>query len=43
MVAGSIFEAFKTLVDLGVSPEWVGGSAYLPCLLFEKLSVKSKK
>ncbi|MEQ9000332.1 MAG: TldD/PmbA family protein [Coleofasciculus sp. B1-GNL1-01] len=43
MVAGSIFEAFKSLVDLGVSPEWVGGSAYLPCLLFEKLSVKSKK
>jgi len=43
MVAGSIFEAFKCLVDLGVSPEWVGGSAYLPCLLFDQLSVKSNK
>lgn len=42
MVAGSIFEAFKRLVDLGASPEWVGGSAYLPCLLFDQLSVKSK-
>jgi PmbA protein len=42
MVAGSIFEAFKNLVDLGDQPEWVGGGAYLPCLLFEELGVAAR-
>ncbi|HBB35724.1 MAG TPA: TldD/PmbA family protein [Cyanobacteria bacterium UBA8803] len=42
MVAGSIFEAFKTLVDSGSSREWVGGRAYLPCLLFEQLGVAAR-
>lgn len=42
MVAGSIFEAFKNLVDLGDKPEWVGGSAYLPCLLFDQLGVAAR-
>lgn len=42
MVAGSIFEAFKNLVDLGDEPEWVGGSAYLPCLLFDQLGVAAR-
>ena len=43
MVAGSIFEAFKNLVDLGDKPEWVGGGAYLPCLLFEQLGVAARQ
>jgi PmbA protein len=43
MVAGSIFEAFQQLVDLGDRPEWVGGSAYLPSLLFEKLGVSARQ
>ncbi|MGB5962404.1 MAG: TldD/PmbA family protein [Coleofasciculaceae cyanobacterium] len=42
MVAGSIFEAFKNLVDLGDKPEWVGGGAYLPCLLFDQLGVAAR-
>ncbi len=42
MVAGSIFEAFKNLVDLGDKPEWVGSSAYLPCLLFDQLGVAAR-
>lgn len=42
MVAGSIFEAFKNLVDLGDKPKWVGGGAYLPCLLFEQLGVAAR-
>ncbi len=42
MVAGSIFEAFKNLVDLGNKPEWVGGGAYLPCLLFDRLGVAAR-
>ncbi len=43
MVAGSIFEAFKNLVDLGDKPEWVGGGAYLPCLLFGQLGVAARE
>jgi PmbA protein len=43
MVAGSIFEAFKHLVDLGDRPEWVGGGAYLPSLLFEQLGVAARQ
>jgi PmbA protein len=43
MVAGSIFEAFKNLVDLGDKPEWVGGGAYLPCLLFDQLGVAARQ
>ncbi len=43
MVAGNIFEAFKNLVDLGESLEWVGGGAYLPCLLFDQLGVASRQ
>ncbi len=43
MVAGSIFEAFKNLVDLGSDPQWVGGSAYLPSLLFQQLGVASRQ
>lgn len=42
MVAGSIFEAFKNLVDLGDQPEWVGSGAYLPCLLFDQLGVAAR-
>jgi PmbA protein len=43
MVAGSIFEAFQHLADLGDTPEWLGGRAYLPSLMFEKLSVASRQ
>lgn len=43
MVAGSIFEAFQHLVDLGDTPEWVGGRAYLPSLLFDQLGVASRQ
>lgn len=43
MVAGSIFEAFKNLVDLGDKPEWVGGGAYLPYLLFGQLGVAARE
>jgi PmbA protein len=43
MVAGSIFEAFQRLVDLGDTPEWVGGRAYLPSLMFEQLGVASRQ
>ncbi len=43
MVAGSIFEAFQNLVDLSDQPQWVGGGAYLPSLLFEKLGVSSRQ
>ena len=42
MVAGSIFEAFQQLVDLGDQPEWVGGSSYMPSLLFGKLGVAAR-
>lgn len=43
MVAGSIFEAFQHLVDLGDTAEWVGGRAYLPSLLFSQLGVASRQ
>lgn len=43
MVAGSIFEAFKNLVDLGDQPEWVGGGSFLPSLLFQQLSVAARQ
>ncbi|MBI4780240.1 MAG: TldD/PmbA family protein [Oscillatoriophycideae cyanobacterium NC_groundwater_1537_Pr4_S-0.65um_50_18] len=42
MVAGSIFEAFQHLVDLGDQPEWVGGSSYVPSLLFGNLGVAAR-
>ena len=43
MVAGSIFEAFKNLADLSSEPEWVGGGAYLPSMLFQHLGVASRQ
>ncbi|MFM9265945.1 TldD/PmbA family protein [Tychonema sp. BBK16] len=43
MVAGSIFEAFKNLVDLSSECEWVGGGAYLPSMLFQQLGVASRQ
>ncbi|MFB2969931.1 TldD/PmbA family protein [Aerosakkonema sp. BLCC-F183] len=43
MVAGNIFEAFQNLVDLSDRPEWVGGGAYLPSILFEKLGVAARQ
>jgi len=43
MVAGSIFEAFQNLVDLADQSEWVGGGAYLPSMLFEKLGVAARQ
>lgn len=43
MVAGSIFEAFKHLVDLGNQPQWVGGGAYLPSMLFQELGVAARQ
>ena len=42
MVAGSIFEAFQHLADLGDTPEWVGGGAYAPSLLFDQLGVSAR-
>jgi PmbA protein len=42
MVAGSIFEAFKNLVDLSSESQWVGGGAYLPSILFQQLGVASR-
>ncbi|WP_071518067.1 TldD/PmbA family protein [Geitlerinema sp. PCC 9228] len=43
MVAGNIFEAFNNVVDFSSQPEWVGGSAYLPGILFSQLGVASKQ
>ena len=43
MVAGNIFEAFSDLVDLSDRPEWVGGSAYVPHILFAKLGVAARQ
>ncbi|MCS6793874.1 MAG: TldD/PmbA family protein [Oscillatoriaceae bacterium SKYG93] len=43
MVAGNIFEAFKNLAELSDSPEWIGGGAYLPSILFTQLSVASRQ
>ncbi len=42
MVAGSIFEAFKNMVDLSSEAEWVGGSALIPAILFAKLGVAAR-
>ena len=42
MVAGSIFEAFKTLTDFSNQAEWVGGGAYIPHILFGQLGVASR-
>lgn len=35
IVASSIFKAFQNLVGLAEQPEWVGGTANLPSMLFE--------
>lgn len=43
MVAGNIFEAFKDLVDLSDTPQWVGGSSFIPSLLFGKLGVAARQ
>jgi PmbA protein len=43
MVAGSIFEAFNHMIDLSDRPEWVGGGAYVPSILFEKLGVAARQ
>jgi PmbA protein len=42
MVAGSIFEAFQQLVDLGNQAEWLGGRAQLPSMMFAQLGVASR-
>lgn len=43
MVAGNIFEAFKQLGDLSDRPEWLGGSSYVPAMLFNRLGVAARK
>jgi PmbA protein len=43
MVAGSIFEAFNTLVDFGDTAEWVGGSSAIPPILFAQLGVAARQ
>ena len=43
MVAGNIFEAFSNLVDLSDRSEWVGGSAYVPHILFANLGVAARQ
>ena len=43
MVAGNIFEAFSDLVDLSDRPEWVGGSSYVPHILFANLGVAARQ
>lgn len=43
MVAGSIFEAFDNLVDFSDTPEWVGGGAYMPYVLFGSLGVAARE
>jgi PmbA protein len=40
MVAGSIFEA--VIAELGDTPEWVGGGAFVPYILFDNLGVAAK-
>ena len=42
MVAGNIFEAFSNLIDLSDRAEWVGGSSYVPHVLFAKLGVAAR-
>ena len=43
MVAGNIFEAFTNLVDLSDRAEWVGGSSYVPHILFSGLGVAARQ
>jgi PmbA protein len=43
MVAGSIFEAFQHMVDLGNQPQWFGASAFVPCILFQQLGVTARQ
>ncbi|MGB3533701.1 MAG: TldD/PmbA family protein [Microcoleaceae cyanobacterium] len=43
MVAGSIFEAFQQMVDLGSQPQWFGSSAFVPCILFQQLGVTARQ
>ena len=43
MVAGNIFEAFKSIEDLSDRPEWVGSSAYVPHILFTQLGVAARQ
>ena len=43
MVAGNIFEAFNNLVDFSDRSYWVGGSSYLPYILFAGLGVASRE
>lgn len=43
MVAGSIFEAFQHLEDLGDTPEWLGSRAYVPSLMFAQLGVAARE
>ena len=43
MVAGNIFEAFNNLVDFSDRAQWVGGSSYLPHILFAGLGVASRE
>ena len=43
MVAGNIFDAFNQLVDFSDRAQWVGGSSYLPYILFDGLGVASRE
>lgn len=43
MVAGNIFDAFNSLVDLSDRPEWIGSGAYVPHILFAKLGVAARQ
>jgi PmbA protein len=43
MVAGSIFEAFQQMVDLGNQTQWFGASACVPCILFQQLGVTARQ
>ena len=43
MVAGNIFEAFNNLTDFSDRATWVGGSSYLPAILFSSLGVASRE
>ena len=43
MVAGNIFEAFNSLVDLSDRPKWVGSGSYVPHVLFAKLGVAARQ
>lgn len=43
MVAGSVFEAFQNLADFSDTPEWVGGGAFVPAMLFQQLGVAARQ